>query len=144
MKYISNRLSLCEIELPFLVSRQRKWQITASDLAAMYFCSLCIISGTKQHLLCEHSFLLRDLFSKWIKYFFQQKGSQLHNVLARVLLLFPVFLLLLQHISLQLLCPSPLRTRAWTRRVPYLPHMGCSRATHTSHSLHDRKITACT
>lgn len=55
-------ICLCEIELPFLVSRQRKQQITGSDLAAMYFCSLCMISGAKQHLFCEHHFLLQRSF----------------------------------------------------------------------------------
>lgn len=46
-----------------------------------------------------------------MKCFLQQKGSQLHNVLARILLLFPAFYLLPRHTSLQLFCPSPLRTR---------------------------------
>lgn len=64
------------------------------------FCSLCIIPGTKRHLSGNTISSYRDLFSDWIKYIFQQKGSQLHNVLARILLLFPAFYLLPQHIPL--------------------------------------------
>lgn len=64
------------------------------------FFSLCIIPGTKQHLSGNTISSYRYLFSEWIKYIFQQKGSQLHNVLARILLLFPAFYLLPQHIPL--------------------------------------------
>lgn len=64
------------------------------------FFSLCIIPGTKQHLPGTTISSYRDLFSEWIKFIFQQKGGQLHNVLARILLLFPAFYLLLQHIQL--------------------------------------------
>lgn len=64
------------------------------------FFSLCLIPGTKQHLSGNIISSYRDLFSEWIKYIFQQKSSQLHNVLARILLLFPAFYLLPQHILL--------------------------------------------
>lgn len=102
------------------------------------FFSLCIIPGTKQQLSGTTISSYRDLFSEWIKYIFQQKDSQLHNVLARMLLLFPAFYLL-PHTHLTPL--SPLRNRAQPQGMPRLSPSSCShsQATHTSPFLHSRK-----
>lgn len=136
MKQTSNHLSLCEIELPSLVSRQKKMANHREWPCCHIFFSLCIIPGTKQHLSGTTISSYRDIFSEWIKFIFQQKGSQLHNVLARILLLFPAFYLLPQHIQL----PHHL----WGTELSlkgYLSPSSCShsQATHTSSFLHSRK-----
>lgn len=112
----------------------------------MYFCWLCVIPGTNQHLFCGAPFPLTETFSlSELNTSFSRRAANC-TMFLRGYCSFPVFHLLPPHISLQLFCPSPLRSGARTRGMPYLSHRGCScsRATHTSQFLCGRKITACT